>query len=386
MKILFAITRAERGGAQVHVASLLKGLCKRHEVFLAVGEEGYLCGATRELNVPVHIVGDLCQPISPLRDARALGSLVSLVKRVNPDFIHAHSSKAGLVARLAGAVTHTRVIYTAHGWAFGEGMPRGQGIICRSLERFCAPLSEKIITVSDATRRAATSNGVGLSQQMTTVWNGVPDTEWRARPGVGGLPRLVMVARFAPPKDQALLLKALATIRRDFQIIFVGDGPSLAVARGLATGLGLGGKVVFLGDRGDVEEILATAHGLVLSSKSEGLPLVILEAMRAGLPVIASDVGGVAEAVQQGHTGLLVPAQDEGALRSAIETLLTDVSLRRRLGRNGRLRYERDFTYETMLSKTESIYAEVLGAVSLTDSGLRVANGIVPQAVAESIH
>jgi len=197
--------------------------------------------------------------------------------------------------------------------------------------------------------------------RIRVVHNGIPDTPFRADPAKHP-PRIVMVARFAPQKDQALLLRALAGLKElPWELELVGDGPLLPQAQALAEELDLGERVRFLGRRLDVDRVLAGAQVFVLASRWEGLPLTVLEAMRAGLPVVASDVGGVKEAVLEGETGFLVPRGDEGALRSRLALLLRDPALRVRMGRAGRRFYEEAFTLDRMLRKVWEAYASLLG-------------------------
>jgi glycosyltransferase involved in cell wall biosynthesis len=360
-KILYVVTRAERGGGQAHVLDLLRGFQARYECHLATGEEGFLCDEARAIGVPIHLLPHLVQPIAVVKDLRAIVEICALFKRLKPDLVHAHTSKAGLLARLAGFITGVPVVFTAHTWSFAEGVSRKRKAIALPLERI-AGIGSRIITVSENNRRLALAQGVAREPCLTTVWNGIPDTPLRAVPESGGRVRIVMVARFAEQKDQILLLQALSGIDEDFEVAFVGDGPTMLQARQAANQLGLTERVHFLGDRSDVAELLAQAHVFSLSTKWEGLPLSILEAMRAGLPVISSDVGGVRESVEDGVTGLLVPAGDVDAMRVGLLNLIRRPELRRDFGEAGRVRYERDFTLNKMLTKTARVYDEVIPA------------------------
>jgi glycosyltransferase involved in cell wall biosynthesis len=300
--------------------------------------------------------------MAPLRDLLAATDLTKLIKQIGPDLVHAHTSKAGLVARISGAVTRIPVVYTAHTWSFAKGVSRLQRVIGTPIERLCAPLAAKIITVSEANRRLALDARVGHNQQLTTIWNGIPDTQWRAEPGRTPV-RVVMVARFAAQKDQALLIRALSKVQAHFELVFVGSGPTIQAAKALAESLAPDKDVFFLGDRDDVAEVLSEAQIFALSTKWEGFPLSILEAMRAGLPVVASDVGGVREAVQEGVTGFVVPSGDEDQLRMRLEDLIVNSQLRARMGSNGRRKYEIHFSSSVMLSQTERVYHEVTNSV-----------------------
>jgi glycosyltransferase involved in cell wall biosynthesis len=174
-------------------------------------------------------------------------------------------------------------------------------------------------------------------------------------------PRLIMVARLGAQKDHTTLLRALAGLRHHpWELDLVGEGPLLGEMKSLAATLGLGARVRFLGQRMDVDQIIAEAQVALLATNWEGFPLSILESMRAGLPVVASSVGGIDEAVCDGETGYLVPRGDVQVLRDRIERLLTDPALRVRMGMNGRTRYEQQFTLDRAVTRTLAVYSDVL--------------------------
>lgn len=168
-----------------------------------------------------------------------------------------------------------------------------------------------------------------------------------------------MVARFVPQKDPALLLRAAATLP-GLEVWMAGDGPDLKAVQTLATELGMGERIQFLGNREDVPVLLEQSDVFCLCSNYEGLPISILEAMRAGLPVIASDVGGVREAVAHGYTGLLVTHNDLVSWRLALAQLLDDPALRQTMGQAGRARFRSHFTVAQLLDQTWAVYQDVL--------------------------
>lgn len=356
MKILYVITVAERGGAQIHVLELLRSYSRRAEVHLAVGQRGFLTEEACRLGISVHLLEHLVHPIRPARDCLATLELIRLIRKLKPDLVHAHSSKAGQVGRLAARLTHTPAVYTAHGWAFADGVSLWRKVVSVPAERLATRWSKYVITVSEADRALAGRYGFPMDR-MITVHNGVPDVSQRAHAGRDDAPpHIVMVARFAPPKDQALLLNALAGIDVPFRLSFVGDGKTLEQIRELAFQVGLADRVTFLGNRDDVAQILAGAQIFALTSNWEGFPLSILEAMRAGLPIIASDVGGVREAIAHDVTGYLVPRGDIDKLRYYLVKLLVNPGLREKLGREARKIYEQKFTVDFMLERVWHVY------------------------------
>jgi glycosyltransferase involved in cell wall biosynthesis len=235
--------------------------------------------------------------------------------------------------------------------------------VYRWIERVTGPFAaDMTITVSEYDRQLALKAGILSQDKMVTVHNGMPDVppSLRARPD-GAPVRLVMVARFGPQKDHPTLLRALADLRDvPWDLDLIGEGPLMAQTRDLAASLGIAERVRFLGQRMDVDRLLAAAHISVLATNWEGFPLSILEAMRAGLPMVASDVGGVSESVRDGATGYLVPPGHVGALRDRLRSLLTDSGLRARMGAAGREVYEREFTLDRSVSRTLEVYRKVL--------------------------
>jgi glycosyltransferase involved in cell wall biosynthesis/acetyltransferase-like isoleucine patch superfamily enzyme len=365
MKILYLITRAERGGAQIHVADLLRASAGRLDVSVACGErDGYLAEEAKAQGVPYYWIPGLVQPINLWRDASALLQTVTLLRKIKPDLIHAHTSKAGFISRVAGKITNVPVVFTAHTWSFAAGISTKQRMISLPLERLAARVPGKIITVSEANRRMALDCGIANEFKMSTVWNGVPDTALRSDARGSGPVEIIMVARFAPQKNHELLLRALAQITAAFHLSFVGDGPTQSRVQALCEELGLTPRVTFLGDRGDVAALLARAQIFALSTNWEGLPYSILEAMRAGLPVVATDVGGVHECVLPGETGYLCAPGSVESLRDNLHQLLGDSVLRQNLGKAGRRHYEQHFTLDAMANRTHEVYADTLRDVS----------------------
>jgi len=356
LKVFYVVTRAERGGAQVHVNDLMQGMGDRIQAALVTGEVGYLYEEASRAGIPVHRLRRLIRPVRPLTDLRAVVDLAKLIRDEKPDLIHAHTSKAGLVSRLAALLTRTPVLFTAHTWSFREGTSAVQDKISVVVEKVLARLGGRIILVSESNRNIALRNHVGTERQLSTVWNGIPDVPWQAKHGASSVPRIVMVARFVRQKDHETLIRALAEVRIPWVLSLLGDGPLLEPIKILAEQLGIRDPIDFAGACETVPQFLAECDLFVLSSKHEGLPISILEAMRAGLPVIATDTGGVPESVTGGVTGYLVECQNVKELRARITDLLGDAELRARMGRAGRERFLRDFQLESMVSKTLDIY------------------------------
>lgn len=356
MKVLYVITRAEYGGGQVHVLDLLRGFRNRCEVALATGEEDYLTREAASLGVPVFVLPHLVHPIRPRDDVRAVRETLAVIRQWRPDLVHAHTSKAGIVGRAAARIAGVPSVFTAHTWAFAEGMGwkrRAVGIVA---EKAMALPAARIINVSAANRDLALHYHIAPRRKLAVIHNGVPDGSERASPGNGGEPRIVMVARFAEQKDHGLLMRAFARAALPGRLQFIGDGPTRPLVETEARRLGIADRVDFLGARGDVPDVLAQAHIFALATNWEGFPLTILEAMRAGLPVVATAVGGVAEAIVDGVTGYTVPHADEAAFAARLATLLAEPQLRAQMGKAGRERYEQRFTLDIQIERTYQVY------------------------------
>ena len=381
MKILYVITRSELGGAQAVVLTYLQALRTHANLALATGEEGFLADEARAVGVPVFVLPDLVAPIAPRLDCRALRALYKLIREYQPDLVHAHSSKAGLLARLAARMAGVPSVYTAHGFAFTGNARLLRKAIAIPSEWLGARLGDSLIAVSAYDGALGARYRILARNQVNVVHNGLPDVSFRARPAEGAPVNIIMVARFAPPKDHAFVLRSLAGMHCDFKLWFVGEGPTAPQVRAEAVRLGLGDRVVFLGARSDVPELLSKAHIFVLASDYEGLPISILEAMRTGLPVVASEVGGVPECVHQDHTGFLVPRSDVNTLRKSLRRLIASPILRERMGQAGRKLFQEQFTAARMIRETLSIYEAVL-ASSPQQAGIGISTSRIRQKIA----
>jgi glycosyltransferase involved in cell wall biosynthesis len=364
VKIAYLVTRVV-GGAPVHVRDLASALLTLgHVPLVLTGGGGAYTEALRARGIQTFSLANLGVPISPLRDLRALHEIRALLKTFQPDLVSTHSSKAGVLGRVAARSLGIPAIFTAHGWAFTPGVPSREAAIYRWMERLAAPLASKIITVSHFDRQLALARGIAPAEKIVTVHNGMPDIAPALRADPSRSPvHLAMVARFEPQKDHATLFQALAGLRdQPWRLDLIGDGPLLLEAKELNRRLGLANRTQFWGERMDVDVRLAEAQVALLITNWEGFPRSILEAMRAGLPVVSSAVGGVAESVRDGQTGFTVAQGDVEGLRQRLQQLLVDPGLRLQMGHNGRELYERNFTLAHTVEKTLAIYNEVIRA------------------------
>ncbi len=362
LRVIFVITRADSvGGATIHVRDLARALLEAgHSAKVLVGGEGPVTEAFREAGVPYRSLRHLAREINLRNDLAGLLELRVALRDERPDLVSTHTSKAGFLGRLAAAALGIPAIYTPHCWSFADGFS-GASLYLWA-ERLARPFGRRIIAVSEAERQEGIARRVGPPEHFATVNNGMPDIpeNLRANPGISP-PRIVMVGRLEPQKDHPTLLQALAQLKNlPWTLDCIGDGPLRSRTESTIQELDLVGRVNLLGYRRDVVDLLSRAQMFVLATNWESFPRSILEAMRAGLPVVATAVGGNAEAVSDRHTGYLVPRGDANELAWRLCSLVADPVLRVKFGAAGRRRYEANFTHERMVERTMKIWESVL--------------------------
>lgn len=371
MNILFAIARADAiGGAQVHVKDLAVALQEdKHKVLVLTGQHGIYNEDLKQAGIESISCAYLQKQINPLADGRSLRYILNIIDLFKPDLIAAHSSKSGVLARLAGKMANVPCVFTAHGWSFTTGIPEPNRTIYRWLEKLTASFASKIICVSEYDRSMGIEAGMS-SQQLITVHNGMKDVpvSLRAKQKTGELVKIAMVARFDRQKDHSTLIEAFSGVNAE--LILVGEGPSLVKVRRQVEQLKIEHKVKFLGFRKDVAEILAGVQICTLISHWEGLPCTIIEAMRAGLPVVASDVGGVNEIVLDGQTGYVIPRSNARFLRQRLNYLVANEQARISMGIMARQKYESQLTFQHMYHRTLTTYQDVINSKRVRASSL----------------
>lgn len=365
LSIAYLITRSDAvGGAHIHVLDLaLRAVKDGHRVEVWVGGSGLFIDMLRNKGLQVRSFYSLVRPINPTKDLIALVRCVRELKRFKPDVLHTHSAKAGLIGRVAAWFANVPVIFTAHGWAFTEGIADRSRKFAMIMEKMAAHISDAIICVSEYDRKLALRLKVSDAELLTRIHNGVLDIPegQRALHARKNVVRLVCVARLDAPKRQDILVDALATLNsRNWELELIGDGPLTDSLKAKVKALQLDKQVIFSGLCHDVPERLAMSDISVLISDFEGFPLSILESMRANLPVIASSVGGVSESVVDGVTGFLVPASDSTVLADRLHLLINNASLCKQMGNAGRKLYEREFSFDVMYMRTLDVYKRVV--------------------------
>jgi glycosyltransferase involved in cell wall biosynthesis len=371
MKIVQLITGSTSfGGAEAHVRDLAIGLIARgHECVVMVGApESLLTRQLRSSGVPVVMIPALRKPIHPFLDPISLVQVIAALRTIQPDIIATHTSKAGFIGRIAATFLGISSFFTPHGLSFIHRATSKPIRFRLALERIALSLGATFIAVCDAERCLALQLLPLHPSSIVTIHNGIPDRAPAPRqPHTTTI--ITMIARFDLQKDHATLFKALATLTDlDWQLRLAGSGPLLPAARHLAAEYGLTQRIQFLEECADTPALLAASDIFVLISNWEAFPISILEAMREGLPILATDIGGVNEAIHDGVNGFLIPPQDSNRIAHCLRLLICSADLRQVMGSRSRHTFTERFVAPLMLDKTETVYAAALsGFIHRTD-------------------
>lgn len=368
MKIFYLITKSEIGGAQVHVSQLMKYFTfKGNKVAIMSYPGGWLEKESKKLGVRFYPNQYFSNIPDPIKIFKAMKEVRKAVKDFEPDLISYHSTAAGFLGRL---IIRNKIptIFTAHGWAFTEGTPFFRRQLTILIEKIAGKFCSKIICVSDFDKKLALKYRIALPGKITVIYNGVEtlqdDTDIKQK-DAEGIIKIVFVGRLAKPKDPLLLLKAFndlsSGLKNQANVFIVGDGPKREKLEKFIKENRLEEKVKLLGNmpREKVFETLRRSDVFVLVSNWEGFPYTIIEAMSFGLAIIASDVGGLKEAIS-GSCGILVKRGDREELKKALERLLRDTFLIEGMGQNALKRVRDNFSLRRMLEKTEEIYQSTI--------------------------
>ncbi|WP_113660527.1 glycosyltransferase family 4 protein [Pedobacter nanyangensis] len=363
MRILIVITRGDSiGGAQTHVLSIAKGLKANGDQVLVAfgGKEGVFSSLLKAEGINYALLKHLKRPVRPVDDFRAVYELCKLIKSYKPNLVALHSSKAGILGRIAGAFTKVPTVVTIHGWSFTDGISNLKAIFYKSIEKALARLADKLIVVSDYDLKLGLDNGISHRNAFVRIYNGiyVDDQFEIERKTKKDKVEIIMVARFDNQKDHSTLIKACKDIE-NIQVRLLGDGPNMEAMVALVKSLYVEDKFIFEGYQSNVGESLRRADIFVLISNWEGFPISTLEAMNYGLPVVVSDVGGASEAVKDGISGFLVQRGDVEALRERILMLVENPVLRQDMGRHSRQFLQDNFTQIKMFEETYQVYREI---------------------------
>lgn len=356
------VVQPDDGGVAEHVRRLALGMGDHGYDVEVAASPGF--GPAPELEragIPVHRLALRRDP-GPA-DVSAARALRALDRERRYDIVHAHSSKAGALTRSA-LPGRRRQVYTPHCFAFAARFSRSRTALYRGVEQALVPRTGAIVAVCDWERRLGERKLMGAGRVLRTIENGVgrppavePDAELLAFKGDEPLAGLVTVLR--PQKDPVLAVRAMARAGTQGRLAIVGNGELAEAVEAEIARLGLGERVRLFPYRDPAHRYLRALDLFVLPSAWEAFPLAVLEAMSCGLPVLATAVGGVPEAVTDGVTGRLVKPRDEGAFAGALVEMLAEPAGLTAYGRAGREVAESRFTLERMVARTAALYGEL---------------------------
>jgi len=369
MKVLQIITLSEWGGAQQICYDLATKLPNdEFTVEVACAPGGVLVEELEKSGIKVQRINSLKRDFSPIQDLKCLFQLYSLIRRGKYQIVHCHSTKAGILGRIAAWLARVpRIYFTVHGWGFYNEQEYGwaQRILILA-ERLCARFSTKIVCVSENDLKQGLLRKIARAGKFTLIRNGVAMENLNR---TGSLRREInatdeevvfgMVARLHYPKDPILYLKAAKMVLESnggCHFVLIGDGSLYDECLEFVSKSGLESRVHVLGFRKDARFLYSDFDVFVLSSLFEGLPLTVIEAMFAGLPVVASNVGGIPELVSDGRNGFLtIPGSPEDLAQKML-LLAEDDYLRRKMGGESSIIAKSQFALETMISQYRDLY------------------------------
>ncbi|MEM9162080.1 MAG: glycosyltransferase family 4 protein [Cyanobacteria bacterium P01_F01_bin.4] len=375
IKVLHLITRLAVGGAQDNTLLTVENHDRtRFESHLAANPDDEWLLRAQQTADGFHPLPNLVRPIHPLKDIRALFDMVTLLRREKFDVVHTHSSKAGILGRIAARVAGVPVVvHTIHGFPFHDFMSPLKRRFYIALERGLRQFADFYITVCELNRRQAIELGLVQAERSQTVYSGISFTKLDRPSDLAatrhelaipeGWHTIAMVGRLDQQKAPYHLIEAFAQVVQicpETLLLLVGEGELRSQLETQIQQLDLTNQVRLLGSREDVPEILKIADIFALSSLWEGLGRAMTEAMLLGKPVVVPEIYGIPEIVHQNETGLLFSSGDTNQLAAHLIYLLQHPELREQLGANAKMLTRERFDAMLMVKQIEEIYDKLL--------------------------
>lgn len=364
------ITRLNIGGPARQALSLTSRLRDEYRTMLVAGIPSPSEGELTQPDVEV-VRLPLVRPLEPRSDVRALVRAAQLLHRERPRILHTHMAKAGSLGRVAARTMRhpPRTVHTFHGHVLeGYFRPAVERAFV-TVERGLAHVTDALIAISPEIRDGLLDLGIGRPEQYRVIPLGFDLSEHNQVHGPSGalrarlqlaasVPLVGIVGRLVPIKDHALVLRAMVRLP-DAHLAVLGDGELRGELEAQVEQLGLSPRVHFVGWWTDIPAAMADLDVVVLSSRNEGTPGVLIEAGACARPVVSTDVGGVRSVVDDEVTGLLVPRDDAEAMAAALERVLADRELASRLGHAGR-EHVAHFSLDRLVTDIKALYGELL--------------------------
>ena len=382
MHVAHVITRMIIGGAQQNTLFTCEDQFRDFgdEVTLitgkALGPEGSLMDHARSVGFRIVEIPEMRRSIHPWRDWSSYRRLVAVLRELNPDIVHTHSSKAGIIGRKAAAKARLPVVHTIHGASFHRGQSALAFSVYQRLERWAARSTDAFISVCDSLTEQYVSAAIAPRDKFTTVYSGMdvepflnpPRDRACIRDELGLKPEHVAVAKVARLfhlKGHKFLIEAARQVIDrcpHVRFVLIGDGILRDQFEQRISELGLTEHFILTGlvPPGRIPELINAADIVAHTSEWEGLARVLPQGLISGKPVVSYDIDGAREVVIPGETGYLLPIEEISGLASAICELAESAELRSRLGQNGRARFSEIFRHQTMTAQIRNVYDRVL--------------------------
>lgn len=377
IKVLHIHTLPIVSGSGINTFLSMQGMDRNlYEVELACAPGGRLIPLVQENHMKVRPFKNMVQPLHPLKDALTLLDLTAFFKRNFYHVVHTHNSKAGFLGRLAAKLAGVPVIvHTVHGFAFHDEEPLWRQVLFRNLERLGSHWCDKMIFISQPLIEWALKDQIVGEEKIAKIYSGIQLDQFspvkseeknkiRKKWNLKQKDHVIgIVSKLWEGKGHGVLIEAFKLLKEkitDAKLVIVGEGHLYDELFRMVDTNGLRESVLFTGFQMDVSEIIATFDVAVLPSFFEGMGRVILEAMAMERPVVASRVGGIPDLIEQDVNGLLVCPGDVKELADALEKLLNDKRLARKMGREGRKRIKEQFSAHVMVQSIEKVYRELL--------------------------
>ena len=362
IKLLYIVTNSDLGGISKYLLELTKGLPQNITPYFIMGSEGYLSEELRKLGIKdeqMYFV-PMTNSISKISEhIRAFCSIFKLIKQINPDLIHANATTAAVLCSACAAITKIPTIYTVHGWPFTIGIPPKKQFFYKILEFFICKFFKKIICVSEYDKQIGIKTLPMYKGKMLAIQNGIEDVpeEFIKKDFSQDELKMVMIARFCPQKDHYTLIYAVSELVKEgynIKLDFWGYGAQLDKFLNCVKEQNIDENIRYMGQISNVTPILKNYDVYALISNWEGLPIGIIEAIRAGLPVLVTDVGGNSECVRE--NGYIVKRQDVSDCKKQIKALWDNRKDFAVMGQHSRKLYEEKFHTKIMTEQTIKEY------------------------------
>src|SRR3954454_2228784 len=384
-RVVRIIGRLNVGGPAIQALTLTRRLEPLgYQTTLIRGTEGPREGnmdqLAHELGVHPRRVGSLGRELGP-RDLRALAEVTAALRRLRPDVLHTHTAKAGTIGRLAAMLAGDTApavrVHTFHGHVLSGYFSARKERLYTAIERRLARSTTRLVAVSDQVRNDLLRLGVAPPAKIETIPLGFDLAPFQVDPverarrravvrdelGIAAdTPVVTLVARLVPIKRVDRFLRVAARLRDldGVRFLIVGDGELATELEASDAAHLMAGRLVWAGLRGDMPAVMSASDVVALTSDNEGTPVSLIEAQAAGVPVVGTNVGGVADAVADGRTGVLVPVDDEGAFAEAVRGVLLDREHAARLGAAGPDHVRARFSIDRLVRDLDGLYRRLL--------------------------